>query len=198
MPEAIKEWFFNGQSEDHDEPVATCELCNNHGLRYRYQIENRFNQNTLWVGSKCIERFHMPIRDENGILLDWPATRRKLNSLKRRREYESCVKALERVAAQESNSAILHNASSYYHEHKCLTPKFAFVVLWRLKVNRVDHAPQFFKVSLKRNKEKADLRDMPRHRVHLLWPALSPSQRQLAVRLGHCAPGDLPSGDSRG
>jgi hypothetical protein len=78
VKEAIKEWFFNGQSEDHDEPVATCELRSNHGLRYRYQIENRLNQNRLWVGSKCIEKFHMPTRDENGTLLDWPATPRKL------------------------------------------------------------------------------------------------------------------------
>ncbi|WP_305803000.1 hypothetical protein, partial [Thiolapillus sp.] len=42
--------------------------------------------------------------------------------------------------------------------------------------------------SLKRDKYKNDLREMEPHRVHLIWPALTSSQRKLALSMGHSAP----------
>ena len=199
VPEALKEWFFNGYAEDHDKPVATCELCDKYGLRYRFQIENHLNQNKLWVGSECILKFAIPVY-EAGVLLDRRGARRKLNNLMKRRQHESCVKVLEGVVKKENDPRswdILRSALEYYRQHERLTPKYAFVVFWRLKYHKIDHIPKFFKVGLTSRKDKTALRDMsPRH-VHMIWPALSPGQRQLAVRLGHCPPGDPPTGGSR-
>jgi hypothetical protein len=69
-----------------------------------------------------------------------------------------------------------------------LTPKFAFVVFWRLKENKIDHHPSFFKISLRRDKYKRDLAQMPLKRVHMIWPALTSSQRKIAIKSGHTAP----------
>lgn len=100
---------------------------------------------------------------------------------------DACIRALERVAAAENND-ILKNALGYFRMHKTLTPKYAFVVLWRLKNHQIDHSPSFFKISLKTDKHKVDLASMEKQRVHLIWAALSSSQRETAIRLGHTPP----------
>jgi hypothetical protein len=188
VPEALKEWLFTETVVDHEKPVATCELCSKEGLRYQFEIRNQHNQNLLLVGSECIQRFGISVY-EDGIRLDRRGARRKLNNLMRKMRYDSSMKALECVAEKESANAILYNALKYYREHGYLTPKFAFVVFWKLKKHKIDHIPQFFKVRLKRNKDKADLRAMPKSHVHMLWPALSRDQRRLAVSFGHCGAG---------
>lgn len=192
LPEAFSEWSFIGEKVDHEKPVATCELCDKDGLRYQFRIQNRHNQNTLWVGSECILKFAIPVY-EDGVLLDRRSTQRKLNDLMKKMQHDSCVKTLERVVKKENDPQsweILHSALNYYREYKHLTPKFAFVVFWRLKEHKIDHVPTLFKVNLKRKRDKVALRDMSPSHVHMIWQALSPQQRRLAVSLGHCAPGD--------
>jgi hypothetical protein len=100
---------------------------------------------------------------------------------------DACIRALEKVAETEKN-AILTNALNYFKKHKYLSPKQAFVVLWRLKKHEIDHSPSFFKIDLKHDKFKAQLRAMELSRVHVLWPALSSTQREIAVRFGHAPP----------
>ena len=100
---------------------------------------------------------------------------------------QSCIKALEMLAAKEGND-ILSNALTFYKKNKYLTPKFAFVVLWRLQSNGIDHSPSFFKVNLQRDKYQQDLREMALSRVHVIWPALSSAQRKKAIAMGHKEP----------
>ncbi len=57
---------------------------------------------------------------------------------------EACIKALQTLAAAENND-VLRSALEYYQRNKKLTPKLAFVVFWRLRANRIDHNPSFFK-----------------------------------------------------
>ena len=91
--------------------------------------------------------------------------------------FTSCMNALRQLA-QKENHNILDNALDFYQKNKYLTPKLSFVIFWRLKSHGIDHSPSFFKVSLKRDKYKNDLREMEPHRVHLIWPALTSSQRK--------------------
>ena len=100
---------------------------------------------------------------------------------------ESCLRALERLAAAEANN-ILSNALAYYRLHKALTPKFANVVFWRLQANAIDHAPTFFKVRLDKTSYVSDLGAMPPRNVHRIWRALTSAQRKKAIELGHSAP----------
>lgn len=186
LPEAFEEWRFTENTIDHEEAKETCQLCEQEQLRYHFEIENHRNANLLLVGSQCILRFKVAVY-EDGIKLDASATKKKLNKLIERMHMSACIAQLERLAAAETND-ILGNALNFYRQHGYLTPKFAFVVLWRLRKNEIDHNPSFFKVSLRTNKYKQDLKGMPLSRVHKIWPSLTSSQRKLAISYGHSAP----------
>ena len=54
LPEAFKEWHFDGETEDHEQAIEVCELCNQEQLRYHFKIVNRHTNKDLWKGSKCI------------------------------------------------------------------------------------------------------------------------------------------------
>jgi hypothetical protein len=115
--------------------------------------------------------------------------KKRLDKLTQQMRLESCIKALERLAKIENNS-ILDNALSYYRTNKKLTPKLAFVVFWRLRRDRIDHAPSFFNITLRKKRYQNDLQEMATSRVHFFWNALTPSQRQKAIDMGHTPPGE--------
>lgn len=187
LPKAFEEWSFTHNTEDHEQAIETCQLCGQEDLRYHFEIINVLTGNKLWVGSHCILRFGLSIF-ESGRRLSPTEAKKKLNRLTDQMRQQSCIKALRAAASQDRSPANLVRALDYYEENKFLTPKFAFIVLWRLKANRIDHSPSFFKIRLKRNQHKQDLREMPTSRVHILWPALSAAQRGLANEYGHKAP----------
>lgn len=189
LPEAFKEWYFTESIQDHEQSEEICQLCDQEELRYHFEIRNRLTHKNMWVGSSCILKFQLQVF-ENGRLLDDTSSRNKLNRLKQKMRLESCVKALRNLANSENNT-ILANALDYYQKNKYLTPKLAFVVFWRLNANKIDHSPSFFKVSLKRDSYKNDLEKMPTDRVHVIWPALTGSQRKLAQELGHRKPNTI-------
>ena len=186
LPEAFGEWFFTENIEDHGSPEEDCELCDQEQLRYHFEIKNRITNHKLWVGSSCILKFQVQVFD-NGLLLDEKQAAKKLEDIKKKMRLDSCIRALNELAAKESND-ILSNALNFYLKNKCLTPKFAFVVFWRLDENKIDYSPSFFKINLRKDRYKDDLRDMTTDRVHFFWPALSSSQKKLANSLGHAPP----------
>lgn len=186
LPGAFGEWHFTGVSEDYGEPIETCKLCEQDGLRYHFEIQNEFNHNTLLVGSHCILQFDVGIY-EGGRRLTVDEARKFLQKLTQKMRLESCIRALEKLARAENND-ILVNALSYYRTNKKLTPKQAFVVFWRLRTNQIDHDPSFFAITLKKDRYVDDLRNMPTERVHYFWKALSSGQRRKAMELGHIAP----------
>lgn len=186
LPEAFEEWSFTERTIDHEEPIETCRLCDKEEVRYHYEIKNALTNKRLWVGSQCILQFNISVF-EQGRRLSLAQSKKKLDRLLHQMRLRSCVNALQKLAASERNK-ILTNAVAYYTKNKYLTPKFAFVVLWRLQHHRSDHSPSFFKVNLKKNRYKDDLSEMELSRVHVIWPALSSSQRRLALEMGHSAP----------
>lgn len=186
LPEAFEEWSFTEVVRDHEQPTETCELCDQESLRYQFEIRNTMTKHTLWVGSQCILRFGLSVF-EAGRRLSPTDAKKKLERLTQQMRLNSCVSALEKLAVAENN-AMLSNALKYYRTNKYLSPKFAFVVLWRLKANKIDHSPSFFKINLKRSKYQDDLRNMKSGNVEMIWSALTSSQRQMAILMGHKAP----------
>lgn len=186
LPEAFEEWSFTERTIDHGKPIETCQLCEHEELRYHFEIKNVLTQNILWVGSQCILKFNLSVF-EYGRRLSSTDAKKKLDRLMQQMRLESCINALEKLAAAENNG-ILSSSLAFYKKNKYLTPKFAFVVLWRLQTNNIDHSPSFFKISLKKNRYQNDLRTMPINRVHIIWPALSSTQREKAIAMGHTAP----------
>jgi hypothetical protein len=186
LPEAFEEWSFTDRTVDHEDATETCQLCEHEELRYHFQIENALTHHTLWVGSQCILKFGLSVFEE-GQTLSPKEAQRKLDRLTQQMRLQSCIKALEKLAAAENNK-ILNSALDYYQRNKFLTPRYAFVVLWRLQEHGIEHSPTFFKIHLNKQRYKSDLQKMEASRVHLIWPALSSSQRTLAMRLGHTPP----------
>lgn len=186
LPMAFREWRFTGQTVDYEVPEETCRLCDQEGLRYHFEIYNDQTGNRLDVGSECILKSQVAVF-EQGRELSPEEARKALAGRMRQMRLDSCLRALERLAATEPND-ILSNALVYYRKHNALTPKFANVVFWRLQANGVDHDPGFFKVRLDRANFVADLRAMPRKNVHRIWKALTSSQRKKAEELGHIPP----------
>jgi len=186
LPEAFEEWSFTESTVDHEEPIETCQLCDQEDLRYHFEIKNALTHKCLWVGSQCILKFNLSVF-ENGRKLSPTDSKKKLERLVQKMRLDSCIRSLQKLAGSESN-VILENALVYYTRNKYLTPKYAFVVLWRLKANGIDHSPSFFKINLKTGKMKTDLREMKLGHVHVIWPALSSAQRGIAMEMGHAAP----------
>lgn len=186
LPEAFEEWSFTDNTVDHEEPIETCQLCDQEELRYHFEIKNAITHRCLWVGSQCILKFNLSVF-EDGRRLSPGDSKKKLDRLMQKMRLQSCINALQKLAASEDNQ-ILSNALAYYVKNKYLTPKFAFVVLWRLQEHQIDHSPSFLKINLAKIKYKDDLREMSESRVHVIWPALSSAQRKMAVEMGHSAP----------
>jgi len=183
---ALAEWRFSGSVKDHGAAEEVCQLCDQESLRYHFEITNDLTGHSLEVGSQCILRFEVPVY-ENGERLTGDDPRKHLNALTQKMRLEACIKALEVLSLVEDNR-ILKGALEYYKKHKKLTPKYAFVVFWKLQDHQIDHQPSFFSISLKKHKFVEDLREMETDRVHRFWRALTPSQRQKAVDLGHPEP----------
>jgi predicted transposase YbfD/YdcC len=183
---AFKEWQFSDEVYDHEFACETCELCNQEGIRYHFKINNKLTKNSLWIGSNCILKFNIAVCDGDKILSN-PNAKVKLNKLTNQMRFTSCLKALENLINLEKND-ILKNALQFYKKNEYLTPKYAFVVLWKLNSNKIDYCPSFFRISLKREKLKNDLKEMNISKVHMIWSALKPSQRKLALEYGHSAP----------
>lgn len=188
LPKAFEEWSFTERTVDHEESIETCQLCNQEDLRYHFEIKNALTKHALWVGSQCILKFGLSVF-ENGRQLSPQDAKKKLHRLTDQMRLESCVKALEKLAVMEENE-ILSNALSYYKKNKYLTPKYAFVVLWRLQTQKIEHSPTFFKVRLNKDKYKIDLARMKQSQVNVIWPALTGVQRSLAQTLGHSPPSE--------
>jgi hypothetical protein len=189
LPKAFEEWRFTRNAVDHEEPCKTCELCGQEGLRYHFEIGNAYTDHTLQVGSHCILQFNLAVYDEDGWRLSPKDAKKKLDRLTEQLRLESCIRALEKLARVE-DSDILQNALAYYRKNKKLTPKQAFVVFWRLRHHRIDHAPSFFKIALKKKRYMKDFKNMETRRVHFFWEVLTPAQRKQAVALGHAPPPD--------
>lgn len=188
LPEAFEEWTFTEHTEDHEQPIETCQLCEQESLRYHFEIRNSLTRNTLWVGSHCILKFGLSVF-ENGRRLSASDAKKKLARLTQQMHQQSCIKSLETLAKAENDERLI-GALDYYRKNHYLTPKYAFIVLWRLQCHKIDHSPSFFKVNLKRDKYQQDLSAMKLSHVHTIWPALSSTQRSMAIRFGHTPPSD--------
>ena len=83
LKSALREWVYNGEMYDLEEPVEECELCNHPDIRYQFKIVNTHNANEMLVGSECINRFEITATDEYGIPLSKDESARKVNRDKR-------------------------------------------------------------------------------------------------------------------
>jgi len=130
LPEAFKEWSFFDETHDHEEPIETCGLCNQEGLRYHFRIKNALTQKQLWVGSHCILRFELSVF-EGGIVLSAAGAKQKLEKLAEKMRLDFCLKSLALLAKNDGgNTGMLQGALEYYRLNKVLTTKKVKNLTW--------------------------------------------------------------------
>jgi hypothetical protein len=185
LAQALKEWRYAGNYHDLETPSADCELCDHPDIRYQFEVQNLFTDAALLIGSECINRFGIAATDEEGRTLDAAGTRRKVGQDRRKlvedARHRRVVSALVALAHKDQEFDI-RSFVDYLQTRGAFTPKQLSIVLWRLSKFRVNHNPKDFKLTIKRNREKAQLRSLKDWELARVRPCLSDSQRAFLER----------------
>lgn len=179
---ALDEWEYHGVFYDLEEPVEICELCDHQGIRYQFEILNVFNGNTLLIGSECILKFKIKVLDEYGKLLDHAEAKRKVNRDKNKliatAKKRSVINAMLLIVSMDDKFNI-NNFIKYYEDRGAFTPKQLSTIFWRLKEYKINFNKSYFKITIKRKKEKEQLLNMKDWQLADIWPCLTNSQKNI-------------------
>lgn len=177
---ALHEWLYGGDMYDLEEPIETCELCEHPEIRYQFKIVNRHNGNELLVGSECINKFGIAATDDVGNILGRDDSRRRVNKDRRHLVTEARnkrqINSLVRLSGVEDNFNI-NSFISYVQDRGAFTPDQLSLLFWRFKNKNITYNPLDFKLTIRRNREKEQLKKMLEWKLCQLWPALSASQK---------------------
>lgn len=184
---ALTEWRYTGNFNDLEVPSANCELCDHPDIRYQFEIQNLHTAEALLIGSECIHRFGIAATDEEGRTLSASDTRkkvekdrRKLVEAARKRRVINALVALAHVDTDFNIASFV----DYLQTRGAFTPKQLTIVLWRLSKFAISHDPRDFKLTIRRDREKAQLSSLPDWQIEKLLPCLSESQRVYLHRTG--------------
>ncbi len=185
LANALREWRYTGNFHDLEEPVETCQLCDHPDIRYQFEIRNLKTGHELLIGSECINRFGIAATDEEGRALDAAGTRRKVERDRRKLIEDArsrrVITALVALAHAETDFDI-QSFIVYLRTRGAFTPSQLVLVLWRLRTRGIVHRPGDFKLTVKRNREKAQLQNLKDWQRELISPALTPAQREIMAR----------------
>ncbi|MDE2111111.1 MAG: hypothetical protein KGJ79_08205 [Alphaproteobacteria bacterium] len=183
---ALREWRYTGDFHDLETPVETCQLCDHPEIRYQFEIRNLLTDETLLIGSECINRFGIAATDAEGRTLSGKDSRKKVNrdrrSLIEEARKRRVISALVALAHVDGDFNIL-SFIDYLQNRGAFTPNQLATVLWRLSKFRIAHNPRDFRLTIRRNREKAQLEEMRDWQRKLIEPCLSDSQRAFLARV---------------
>lgn len=178
---ALKEWVFTGEIVDHETPSEICELCEKDELRYHFEIKNKLDQ-SLWVGSKCIEKFDITIFDENGN----EVTENKevyLQKQARKKHIKSVFINLEKTDGKgktngRNNKELDIYCIDRYNAEGRLDPKMLNYLFKRLDEEGIFYDMRFFAISLRSGESKTKLLSLNKEQFERIMKALSLTQRK--------------------
>ena len=192
LAKALREWRYTGNYNDLDEPAADCELCDHPDIRYQFEIQNLHTGHALLIGSECINRFGIAATDEEGRTLGAVATRKKVTRDRRHLVEDArkrrAVKTLVALAHADKEFDIL-SFVDYLQSRGAFTPKQLLTILWRLDKHRIDCNARDFKLTIRRNREKAQLMELADWQLQRLSACFSDSQRSYLAKNGKHLPG---------
>lgn len=181
------EWIFSGRWRDYGERIATCELCGQIGLRYHFEIVYRGNNTPpppMWVGSVCINKFGVTVRDEKGRKIRRNLVAKYLREFIKKRKQKvvlSTVYTLLRGGAEDGIR--LWQIYERLRDKGVLSP---FNAVWLLRLapkHGLNLPPHFLTVSLRSNRDQQEMKHLYPQNFRLIAPALSPAQLRTAKRL---------------
>lgn len=183
---ALREWRYTGKCYHLEEPVETCQLCDHPDIRYQFDIGNLFTGESLLVGSECINRFGIAATDEEGRTLDAAESRHRvgrdrrklIDDARKRRVINALV-----VLSNADDEFRISDFIEYLQDRGAFTPKQLILLLWRFDKYRIPHDVKDFKITIRRNREKAQLREMQKWQIDRIWPCLSASQREFVLAI---------------
>jgi hypothetical protein len=177
---AVSEWVWTGTMLVGHKPLArTCQLCENKGLVYHYEILNRETENTLWVGSSCIMRFDIAVYGDEGELLAGAAKKRKLDEKVREDKMQRALAPWRELwQIDEENRHLIEMYAQDFREQKgWLLPKALLFLFQRMKDEGIAFDRSLYKVKLRSAWQKEQLLRMSEAELETIWDCLSEKQK---------------------
>jgi len=189
------DWVFTGRVVDNKEPIATCDLCEKHGLRYEFEIAYMGSEplpqpasedepsmpRIMWVGSVCIRKFGVTVQDENGRKLQRGEIPAFLRAVVRRKKHEAVLDTLRELYRRDKpNQEKIAEIGKTFKSEKTLPPHHAVFLLNRLAAYGLSLPPGYLKITLKKQVHKAMVLNLTPPARRRLMAALSvPQQRTI-------------------
>lgn len=120
---------YEGLNIDEDPPEVSCDLCEHEQIRWQFEIINENNNNTMMVGSSCIERFNIRYI-KNGRLLSSEERKstlaRQIQDIIATKKFEQGLNALRLLyKANERDREKITDFGTYFKWKKKLKPWMA-------------------------------------------------------------------------
>lgn len=177
---ALAEWRYTGRFTDLETPQETCQLCGQQDLRYQFEIENAFCGAALMVGSECIKRFNIGGLDEHGQPMDAARTARLVDRDRRHLVDDARKKRVMTSLLRLGAAATNVDAASfmtYVDGRGAFTPNQLAYLFWQMDSHRIAYRPTDYKLTIRRDREKAQLRAMKPAAFARVVRAMTPTQR---------------------
>jgi hypothetical protein len=105
-----------------------------------------------------------------------------------RAEHKSAVTSLLQLAKLDTAFEI-DDFIAYYNENKAFTPKQLALLIWRMSHFRIAYNQRHFRMKIRRNREKGQLRQMDATKLQAIWPCMTDTQRRWYVGHVQAGPG---------
>jgi len=178
---ALQEWEYRGGVFDPEYPQEQCQLCGQQDIRYQFEIVNKINTNSLLIGSECIKRFDIKVIDQGGAVLTGKSAYQKIDKDKRKlitdAKIRSVLNSLVNLSKKDYKFEI-ENFVKYYQKRGAFTPAQLFTIIWRFEENKVNYNKSHFKVVMRREREKDQLRYMEDWKLSKIMPCLTKKQKE--------------------
>jgi hypothetical protein len=177
---ALREWRYTGRFFDLESTDGTCELCSQQDLRYHFEIANRGTGGQLLVGSECIKRFDLSGLDEEGREIGAADTARLVDRHRRGLVEDARRRRMMTALLKLGQAAPDFNADSflvYAEDRGAFTPKQLAMIFWRLQSSAIPYRPSDFRLAIRRDREKEQLRSMSAAAFQRIQPAMTKAQR---------------------
>lgn len=178
---ALQEWFFSGEIIDYGDSRENCQLCEKDELRYHFEIKNKLN-NSLWVGSSCIEKFDITIYDDYGI----EVTENKnayLQNQARIKHVKNVFSALLKTGSKgqtsgKPNKELDNHCVNKFNLEGKLDARMLNYLFKRFDEEGIFYEKRFFKISLKSEESKEKLLKLSLEQFDRIKKALTIPQRK--------------------
>ena len=182
---ALKEWDYLGDMNDLELPSEDCEICEHQDIRYQFEIVNRLNGNRLLIGSECITRFGgIAVISSSGEKLTGMSAKKKVTQDHRRMvakaKTRSVLNSLINLKSKDEKFDI-DDFIKYYEERGAFTPKQLVTIIWRFEKFKINFEKKFFKLTIKRKREKDQLIAMEEFKIETIRGCFSPSQKKFYI-----------------